>query len=249
MSISDCQATSGTFYYDGTSVYVHPYNSDITNITFKYLHDESDFNFIKITNTNDFYIEGVDIYFGTGVLLSSTNCFGNNIIRDCDFGFGAYQTHEVPITTNENVYNCNSFCACADGFGPTVAGTANYYNCYGGYNGDDGISHHDNCIGVVDGGIWEHNGKGGVSPAHHSNVNVMNVYSAYNNYGLYLQSDPGHECNAKSLIKNCTFVNNTNKDIRVYHYNAIITGCIYSTKEFMGAGWTVEEIGNTVLNS
>ena len=245
LSISDCQNTTGSFYYDGTTVYIHPNGQDISKLSFKYLYDESDFITVGISNSKDITIEGFDIYFGTQELIRSDYSIGI-IVRNCDLGFSVYSGGEKPVNSDSNVYNCNAFCVCADGFAPAGHGVCNYYNCCGYYNGDDGISHHDGCIGVIDGGMWEHNGKGGVSPAHGSNVNVMNVCSRYNGYGLYLYSDEGRETDAVVLIKNNTFANNRAKDMIFGRYNAIVTGCIYGTKQ-LDTGAVITEIGNTVL--
>ena len=60
-------------------------------------------------------------------------------------------------------------------------------NCSGLYNYDDGISHHEGCTGVINGGKWIGNGKGGVAPAYGCKVNWNNCLLKGNGYGAYHQ--------------------------------------------------------------
>lgn len=91
-----------------------------------------------------------------------------------------------------------------DGFNIHGYGYTEFINCSAWNCGDDGISHHDGCTGLISGGEFYGCGKGGVSPANGAEITVDGVYSHNNDYGLYAVS-----AGTKVNIKNCVFKNNT----------------------------------------
>ena len=109
-------------------------------------------------------------------------------------------------------------------------GTTNFYNCSASYCEDDGISHHDACYGLIDGGEWHHCYKGGVaSPTHGAVVDVRNIYSHHNAYGIYCDSTDTFDRRTINFT-NCACKNNTTKDIYISNdYNANLWNCIYGT--------------------
>lgn len=109
----------------------------------------------------------------------------------------------------------------ADGFNIHGYGNTVFKNCVAHDCIDDGISHHDACTGVIDGGEYYNCGKGGVSsPTHGSKVNVYNVRSHHNAYGLYTALADG-ETQKDSIVANNLFHDNTNAGILANGYNLI----------------------------
>ena len=97
-----------------------------------------------------------------------------------------------------------------DGFNLHGYGETNFYDCHSYYNYDDGMSHHDGCIGSVFGGIYEHNGKAGIAPAYGANVNIYNTICNDNPIGIgYLTTTNGH-APMKGFISGNILANNGN---------------------------------------
>ena len=57
--------------------------------------------------------------------------------------------------------------------------------CWSHDNNDDGYSDHEYAESTVDGGLYEYNGKGGVTPSYGSHCVAKNVTSRYNLHGFY----------------------------------------------------------------
>ncbi len=147
----------------------------------------------------------------------------------------------VITTTNADFYNCVAYnigtattgtaSAHCDGFNIHITGTCNFFNCKAWNCEDDGISHHDACCGVIDGGEWYGCGKGGIaSPTHGAVVNVKNVYCHDNAIGIYVSADTNVTDRGNILVSNCVFKNNTRYDVMCSSYYKIIAiNCIYET--------------------
>lgn len=118
----------------------------------------------------------------------------------------------------------------ADGFSIHGYGNTQFINCVAHDCGDDGISHHDACTGLIDGGEYYNCGKGGVSsPTHGAYIDVKNVYSHDNAYGLYAHNDSTRT--VKGRVTNCVFKNNASRDISLADAKIIGWNNIYDTKE------------------
>lgn len=118
-----------------------------------------------------------------------------------------------------------------DGFNIHGTGTTNFINCKAWNCMDDGISHHDACCGMIDGGEWYGCGKGGIaSPTHGAKVNISNVYCHHNNAGIYADNDSAVTDRGNIILSNCVCVNNVGYDMRIGdYYNVIAINCVYST--------------------
>lgn len=166
---------------------------------------------------------------------------------DCIVHDMGLNTESAPIggfimkSTNADFYNCVAYNIGTDaagqqrghfdGFGFSVTGTANLYNCSAWNCEDDGVSHHDACCGVVDGGEWYNCGKGGVAtPTHGAKVNVKNVYSHDNLCGLYADNDNAVTDRGNILVFNSVFKNNREYDIHNgSYYQIVAVNCVYDT--------------------
>jgi hypothetical protein len=118
-----------------------------------------------------------------------------------------------------------------DGFNIHGTGTTNFINCKAWNCEDDGISHHDACCGLIDGGEWYNCGKGGIaSPTHGAKVNVSNVYCHNNSVGIYADNDSAVTDRGNIIMSNCVCVNNASYDMRIGdYYKVIAINCVYST--------------------
>lgn len=227
LTLAECQSTNGTFFYDGTYLYVNPYGGTITSKTYKRLYfDEITSEGGVIKNVTNMVMENVDFIFFPNHGCNFTYCT-DLVVKNCGFGFSAISSAAYIYDTDAEYFSCDAYHAGSDGFGIVGYGNASFFNCNGIHCYDDGVSHHDGCAGVIDGGYWAYNGKGGVAPTYGSKVNVQNVVSENNVYGLYLVADDTRNSENVALIQNSVFVNNTFKDIDVAYYKAIIHHCVF----------------------
>lgn len=74
--------------------------------------------------------------------------------------------------------------------------------CWSHDNNDDGYSDHDYAEATIDGGLFEYNGKGGVTPSYGSHCVAKNVLSRYNKHGFFYPG-PVHEGNGGQLMCYC----------------------------------------------
>ena len=63
--------------------------------------------------------------------------------------------------------------------------TATITDCWSHDNNDDGFSDHECCESVIIGGLYEHNGKAGITPSYGSHCTCRNVISRNNYNGFY----------------------------------------------------------------
>lgn len=237
LTLAECQAATGSFYYDHSAgkVYINP-SGTINNAKYKYLRFESDGALFTINNCQNVHIEDFEIKHSAGNGIVVTNS-SNVTFKNCGFTHSAYRDGLMINRSNVDCVNCEALKETADGFGIANQGQGNFYNCHAHHNYDDGISHHDGSIGFVDGGYFHHNGKGGVaSPYSGSNVNVKNAICEANAYGIYAGSG-SDVC----MICNCVLKDNTTSGILNVGYNPLyVFNCIFSgnTVNTSGQGTT-----------
>ena len=249
LSLSDCESTAGSFYYDGEYLYVHPTNGSLSGVSYKRLNDDtftSVTNGFYIYNSTDIYIEGVDVqyfpYYGF-----HANIVSGLTMRDCGFFFTCYGSACEFHYTNADLWECNAAQAGADGFGIAAGGNTSFYNCNAIYCYDDGISHHDEATGIIDGGRWMYCKKGGVTPSFGSHVTVKNVIATNNVYGIYWTQSGERVTDGVQYMQNCLAVDNTTKDIKVTGYDVVAHGCSYGTKG-VDTGATLTEYNCAVIS-
>lgn len=168
-----------------------------------------------------------------GIETYNTTEYGFNIVNCEDVKCHSCVTHDTfrdgfRLVNVDGVFeNCVAYnigdasLEHADGFNIHGYGNTVFKNCVAHDCIDDGISHHDACTGVIDGGEYYNCGKGGVaSPTHGSKVNVYNVRSHHNAYGLYTALADG-ETQKDSIVANNLFHDNANAGILANGYNLI----------------------------
>ena len=191
---------------------------------------------IDIRNSSNIYIECVEIQnpASHGVVLRVSNDieFYNVIVHDCPNGNGMSIGKTTGKFENCGVYNIGTMGGGQhhDGFNIFDTGVTSFINCWGHTCEDDGISHHDSCIGYIDGGEWYNCGKGGISsPTHGAVIDVKNAYCHDNVYGIYIDSNQDFN-RAAVNITNCACKNNSAKDIYINKfYDVNVWNCIYDT--------------------
>ena len=179
LTLGECENEQGTFYYDGSYVYVNPI--DINN------------DFHSITLNRGLSIKGnsVELHDVVFNYYMSEPMNLDNIkhlrAQNCEANYSG-QTDGFSLDyTNGELTNCLAAKNRNDGFNLHFYGDTVLTNCSGLYNYDDGISHHEGCTGVINGGKWIGNGKGGVAPAYGCKVNWNNCLLKGNGYGAYHQ--------------------------------------------------------------
>lgn len=118
-----------------------------------------------------------------------------------------------------------------DGFNVHYTGTVNFINCSAWNCEDDGVSHHDACMGYIDGGEWYNCGKAGISsPTHGAKVNVLNVYCHDNDVGIYADNTIAVTPRGNIIFSNCVCVDNESYDLVIGdYYSAIAVNCVYNS--------------------
>ena len=243
LSLASCQSTPGSFFYDGTYVYVNP-TDGIQDREYRLLDKDVQQVGVTVANSTDITIEGLDVrFFPYRDLYVNTSDLV--AVSSCRFLYTAYQNAVTCRRSNVSLRDCLSMHAGCDGFGITESGTVNLDGCRGLHNNDDGVSHHDASDGNVRGGIWKGNLKGGVSPAYGSRVNVQDVVATGNAYGLYLVASEDRKTDATVVVSGCLFVDNSTYDMLSSLYTAVCYDCAYGTKS---VGSAFAEYNNAVIS-
>lgn len=199
---------------------------------------------VVMSDCYDCTFENIELANFTGSAWVLNDCSGITF-TDCvihDVAVGQQSGGGFVLTdTNADFYNCIAYNIGTtvagkgsyhiDGFNIHNTGTTNFINCSAWNCEDDGISHHDACCGVVDGGEWYNCGKGGVaSPTHGAKVDVRNVYCHDNGYaGIYADSDHVFADRGKTIFSNCVCKDNLYDMVIGDDYSVIAINCVYDT--------------------
>ena len=245
LTLSECEAAVGTFFYDGTYLYIHPTGNSLTGKIYKRLNLDTDQYGVDVRNCTDIQIQGIDVAFFPYYDLHFAHC-ENLMVKDCCCTFTSYGSAVEVEGADAAFISCVAAKAGADGFGIAAYGNVSFYDCSALYCYDDGISHHDAAAGVIDGGQWIGCLKGGITPSFGSNVSVKNVVCHGNVYGIYITQSGTRVTNAVLTMQNCLAFDNVTQDIRVTGYDVISHGCAYRTKQ-IDDGASFAEYGNTVI--
>jgi hypothetical protein len=175
-----------------------------------------------------------------GSLCSIINC-ANFTIRNCQF-IAAHDGHGLAINNSSgDVISCvakyagkdingntiSTSTVHRDGFNIHTTGSVNIIDCIGAHNLDDGVSHHDATTGVVRGGEFHHNGKGGVaSPTYGAKADIHDVWCHDNQYGIYAVTDADNIQTESINISNCVIERN-NVGMRVDYYTVHSQGNVF----------------------
>ena len=148
------------------------------------------------------------------------------------------------INVNGVVRDCVAYNIGLDGFNIHGFGDTQFINCVAYDCGDDGISHHDACTGLILGGEYYQCGKAGVaSPYYDARVDVINVYSHDNLYGIYSAGDDkdGVIRIPAGRLTGCALKNNATKDVYLSRGTYTAWGNLYDTLQ-TAQGATLTEI-------
>jgi len=177
---------------------------------------------LTVENADRVVLEDLEVYNCTGDGCLFNMC--NNVeVINCSFHDNG--NNGIVINYTNGVFrDCSAYSNGHDGFNLNYYGDTQFYNCSGFNNGDDGISHHQGTTGLIDGGEWYGNVKGGVaSPCYGARVDIRNVYSHDNGYGIYAFASG--QSDARSFrVWNCVLVNNSNYGIAVKYNTPYIYG-------------------------
>lgn len=227
LSLSECQSTVGSFFYDGANIYINKRYSGST--TYKYqikeTIDENTNHQLSFNNIKNLKIEGIKTEFSANNGFNIISCLDTEI-KNCRADYSCGNEGFTVQDSFAEFIRCTANRNHVDGFGLRGTGIGNFHDCSGSYNLDDGISHHDNMGGAIYGGEWHHNGKGGLSPSHGAEVHLYNCFSHDNPYGIYSGAD--RYLGRKQFYNNCVCYNNTT-DIKVLGFNVVSYNSKYTT--------------------
>lgn len=247
LTLAECQSAQGSFFFDGSYLYINPTGGSITGKTYKRLNLDTTQIGVYISNCTDMVFEGIDVAFFPYNDMYFSHC-SDLVVKDCCCTFTAYRQTFQFAGADAIAFSCLAGQAGADGYGISTYGNVSFYDCSAIRCYDDGISHHDASTGVIDGGEWAYCLKGGVTPSYGSKVDMKNVYCHDNLYGIYYPQSNDRHTDAIPVISGCLSKDNTNKDIYISGYNVVSHGCVYQTKQ-VDSGSSFEEYGNTILTA
>lgn len=214
MTLDECRSTEETFFYDGATLYIHS-----TGSTFRMVSSNKR---NKVENCSNVVFEDIAFDYCYNDALAVNNSNGI-IFRNCEFSHSSTACGVATNNMNGEFYNCEAYCNRIDGFNFHKFGETTVYNCIGAYNYDDGISHHDGCTGSIHGGQYHHNGKGGVaSPTYGAAIDIYNVISNNNLYGIYAISGPAD----RQIIVNGCYIHHNTYGITSPKYELLVINSI-----------------------
>ena len=214
-------ATTGTLHLFGAK---KSWNSQYPNRVRAKINGNSTISTaLTITGLKKVILEDLEIYGCTSDGCKLDGCSDVQIVN-CSFHDNG-DNGIVLDYTNGVIRHSVAYNNTRDGFNMNYYGDTQFFDCSGYNNGDDGISHHQGCTGLIDGGEWYGNTKGGVaSPANGADVNIMNVYSHDNGYGIWGNADSGTEARTFH-VWNSVLVNNTQYGISSLRNTAVLYNC------------------------
>jgi hypothetical protein len=151
--------------------------------------------FINGTNRNTIIMTGVDTEF-LPINLDNTT---NSVVCDCSasmvYGDGCITYDHA---TNVTLVRCEAAAAFNGSIGDGINAhgatggtqrvhktTGRLIDCWSHDNNDDGFSDHECCESEIYGGLYEYNGKAGITPSYGSHCKCIGVYSRKNYNGFY----------------------------------------------------------------
>ncbi|MGJ0996643.1 hypothetical protein ACR76W_13665 [Enterococcus casseliflavus] len=224
---AEMETTKGSFFFDGTTIYINSYAStSSTEKEYWLTFDDATF---QIWNVKDLKINDLAVKYSYGATFDIDN---NSMfeLKNCEASYSANGDGFSVDYANGNFYGCRAFRNSNDGFNFHFEGDTHLFDCVGMYNHDDGNSHHENCTGSIHGGEWAFNRKGGCSPATGSQIDIYDVYSHHNGNGIYNVA-------GSAEWQTCRFfgnvlIDNVGADLAVNGYTVISHNNHYQTSIF-----------------
>ena len=219
--LSKGELVEGSFYCDGTYIFIKPYNTEYT----KFIScNGTDDPIVKITNCGEVVLEDIEVLYSYYESFMIRNCM-NTTIRNCKAGYNVLSSAINLDYTNANLYNCYATHCRKDGYGIGQYGVSNFYDCDAFYCMDDGMSHHFGCVASVYGGRYVGNGKGGNAPTYGAKVTIHNCFFKDNKFGIYAVSATDKVQGVEIPVYNCVFENNT-RDILSDKTKVLLINCV-----------------------
>ena len=165
-------------------------------------------NVAKFSYCDNMLLEDIIFSTASGSAVAIHNC--NSVALNSCEADGSSNAMGFEIVNTDAVFNnCYATGNQYDGFNFHGYGTTVMNDCVSEDNLDDGCSHHDGCIGTINGGRFARNGKAGIAPAYGAQVNIYNAVCEDNRLGIgYLSTDNGHAAMV-GTVNGCLLLNNT----------------------------------------
>lgn len=234
---------AGTFTYNNGTVTVSPFASDSDSDLKIYITDDVAFP-LYFSNTEKLTVSDIVVLGAWYGGLQAHGC-QDVTITDCDFICTTHGDGFECWDSNVTLENCVASGCAQDGYGFQHYGDSTLSNCSAFYSGDDGVSHHRGCTGVIDGGEWAYCESGGVTPAFGADVDVKNIYAHDNDRGLQYFGSSEYETRNVSAV-GCVCVGNNVDVFADTRYNIVLANSSYGTKN-IGVSASLTEYGNTVI--
>lgn len=211
LSLQSCGETANSWYYDGSKLYANTTGTALT------LDDGDSSARISIANAAHVKLQGIVVQYGTGGdSISFSKC--NNVeLIECEANYNGLGNGFYAIRSNAVYNRCSAKYNRNDGFNYDGNGYTQFFDCSASHNFDDGISHHGACNGYICGGDMAYNGKGGISPVYLSEINIDNVYSHHNTYGLLVDGSGTIRVFNVVLKSNGNDLKVTGKTVNIYN--------------------------------
>ena len=203
LSLSECQSTPKTFYWDGTHVYINPININ-NKFILPRINDGINLSGVKSLNISEIISQNyINQPFALTRIkkLHAWDCGAHRSAKtdgfNLDYSYGVM--HRPKANKNRN-----------DGFNNHSQGDITIYDIEARNNFDDGASPHEGCSIIVHGGIIEGSGKGGLIPAAGGYARAYGVIFKRNKIGFHNAEMPlGTSLSSGNLyIDNVTAIRN-----------------------------------------
>lgn len=255
LTLQECLETIESFFWDGTTVYMNPKNGIVTGKEYNAIEI---FRGLSLSNLKSLKMVDVSADFFFSAPMTTVNNSRLDLYG-CQAGHsGTTDGFNLDYSIG-SLFRCQGFKNRNDGFNAHFDADITLFDCDGFNNYDDGISFHEICRGVIYGGKWFGNAKGGII---HVNASLFNVYDAicYDNvHGIYFGGDSAIlKHRLPVVIKGCKTYGNTNGIYIGEAYDAEIIDCLTykngSDIVVIGSGSaniknTIIEDGNTGITS
>lgn len=244
LSLALCQSTQDSFFYDSSAglVYINSSNSDVQ---FKRLSLETS-TICMLKECINVHIENLTFKYGFefGFIAEDSS---NISLYGCEADHTAVRTNIYGAKGTTMTLNCcKAYKATGDGFGCSDKARLDLINCTGSYNYDDGVSHHRASEGIIVGGTFENNGKGGIAtPTYNSVVNIYGAVSKGNKYGILAVSESTMPI-ATFIANGCVLANNSVAGMLISRYRCLSINNMFfnnATDKQTSESGSIEEFG------
>ena len=222
LTYDECKTTADSFYWDGSMLSFNAASTDFAKVAVIV----TDYLFI-VSNCDNVTFDDICFSLCKGNVLYIKDC-RKFTLNNCEANASACYMGFCIENTDGTLNNCYTTKNAYDGYNYHGYGTTIMLDCVAENNYDDGCSHHDGCVGTINGGRFSGCGKAGIAPAYGANVNIYNVIASDNNIGIgYLTTNNGH-ARMRGIVSGCALVGN-NTGLQVDSLASVTAvGCRYN---------------------